>query len=87
MRKNNKLLKATVIAKKLAEAKFNPKADGAMKGISEMGEPPYYECRIVELLEEAKMNRNDPEIYGRKMKQVAQLAVLSDIWNRSNQES
>ena len=52
-----------------------------MKGIAQMGEPAYYECRIVELLEEAKMNRGQPEIYSRKMKQIAQLAILSDVWN------
>ncbi len=58
-----------------------------MKGIAEMGKVDYYECRIVELLSEASMNRDDPEIYSRKMRQVAQLAVLSDIWNLSDHES
>lgn len=58
-----------------------------MKGIAQMGEVAYYECRIVELLEEAKMNRHDGDIYSRKMKQVMQLAALSDLWNRSSLEN
>lgn len=72
---------ASSVSKVLSKSRFNPKTSGAMKGISQLGEPAYYECRIHELVSEASECREDLEAYSAKLEMVIRLAALSVLWN------
>jgi hypothetical protein len=69
----------TNIKKMLKMAVFNPNAPTPMKAVAQMQEPLYYECRIMELTQQAKEAREQDRLsdYDDLMIQVMQLAALS----------
>lgn len=79
--KDSELLKMnlTNIRNTLKRAVFNPNDPTPMKAVAQMREPLYYECRILELVAQAKEAREDHmyEDYDKLLIQVMQLAALA----------